>query len=225
MRTRASHPRLAVLFGLILAVALSVGVLGGTLRVMGTSVPLLERWLDWDAVPPAYGLTQADREIIARLISDTMAGRTDTFQYKGLFSGQADVHMRDCTPLFTLALIAGLSGFGLCLAAAGLCALCRSPRGTGIGMLLGAGLTVGAVLTLAVWGLIDFPGLFTAFHRAAFTNDLWLFPPGDLLITLMPLGFFVRCAAAAGILWLASLAAVSGAAVLLIRKDRKKTLP
>ena len=44
---------------------------------------------------------------------------------------------------------------------------------------------------LAVWGLVNFDGLFVTFHKVAFTNDLWLLNPNtDVLLTLMPLPFF-----------------------------------
>ena len=44
---------------------------------------------------------------------------------------------------------------------------------------------------LAVWGLVNFDGLFVTFHKVAFTNDLWLLNPNiDVLLALMPLPFF-----------------------------------
>ena len=44
---------------------------------------------------------------------------------------------------------------------------------------------------LAVWGIVNFDGLFVTFHKVAFTNDLWLLNPNaDLLLALMPLPFF-----------------------------------
>lgn len=220
MSNRTAHPRLSALFGCLLAAALGLAVLAGTLRFMGTSAPLLERRLHWEGAPE---LTAADRGPVARLIADTMAGRQDTFQYKGLFSEQARIHMADCVPLFTLALVTGLSGLGLSLSSAALCVRFGDRRRTGTGMLIGVGVLLAAVLALGVWGLIDFDGLFTAFHRAFFTNDLWQFTADDLLIRLMPLPFFIRCAAWAGGLWLACLTAMAATAVLLIMKDRKKT--
>ena len=44
---------------------------------------------------------------------------------------------------------------------------------------------------LAVWGIVNFDGLFVTFHKVAFTNDLWLLNPNtDVLLALMPLPFF-----------------------------------
>lgn len=45
---------------------------------------------------------------------------------------------------------------------------------------------------LAVWGAVNFDGLFVTFHKIIFTNNLWLLNPNtDLLMALMPLKFFI----------------------------------
>ena len=139
MSVQNAHPRLARLFGFLLAFALGVAVLGGTLWFFGTSEPLLESWLDWEAVPEETGLTAEDRAPVAKLVADTMAGREKAFQYKGLFSRQAETHMADCAPLFALARTVGLVGFGVFLAALGGCFFCRNWRGSAVGMLIGVG--------------------------------------------------------------------------------------
>lgn len=217
MSSRSSHPRLAMVSGIILTVALGVAVLGGTLWTLGTSSYMLEGWLDWEAAPE---LAKTDRVPVAELIADTMAGKTEVFQYMGLFSEQAQTHMADCTPLFRLARTVGLVGFGVVFVSLGLCFVFRSLRDIGIGILIGSGILLLLALTLGVWGLIDFDGLFTGFHRTFFTNDDWLFPPGDLLIRLMPQSFFVRCAALAAGLWAAVPICSSMTAGLMIRKGR-----
>lgn len=44
----------------------------------------------------------------------------------------------------------------------------------------------------AVWGVVNFDGLFVTFHKLLFTNDLWILNPNtDLLMALMPLNFFI----------------------------------
>ena len=63
---------------------------------------------------------------------------------------------------------------------------------------------------LLAWGLIDFDGLFTTFHRIAFTNDGWLLDPKtDLLIRLMPTGFFTTLAVRV-LLWAVGAAVAAG---------------
>ena len=45
---------------------------------------------------------------------------------------------------------------------------------------------------LAIWGAVNFDGLFVTFHKLIFTNNLWLLNPNtDLLMALMPLSFFI----------------------------------
>ena len=62
-------------------------------------------------------------------------------------------------------------------------------------MLRGMLAMAGAVLILGIWALADFSGLFVTFHRVAFRNDGWLLnPKTDLLIRLMPTGFFTTLA-------------------------------
>jgi integral membrane protein (TIGR01906 family) len=51
---------------------------------------------------------------------------------------------------------------------------------------------LGMILALVIWGMIDFYGLFTAAHHVIFRNELWMLDPQrDLLLQLMPLGFFI----------------------------------
>ena len=218
MQQCAPHSCLALILGMILALSLGIATLGGTLWFFGTNAPLLEAWLDWDAVPEETGLTAEDRAPVAKLIADAMAGQEKVFQYKGLFSRQAETHMADCAPLFRLARTVGLVGFGVFLAALGCCFIWRNWRRAAVGMLIGVGILVLVILALGIWGLADFDSLFTAFHKVLFTNDDWLFPAGDLLITLMPVTFFTRCAAVGGGLWLAVLVLTAGVAILLLRR-------
>ena len=73
-------------------------------------------------------------------------------------------------------------------------------------------------MVLLIWGLIDFDGLFTAFHRIAFTNDGWLLDPRtDLLIRLMPTELFVRLAVRI-LLWVTAAAAAAGIGAKMLLK-------
>ena len=48
------------------------------------------------------------------------------------------------------------------------------------------------IVLIAVWGAIDFEGLFHVFHRLLFANELWLLDPQrDVLLQLMPMQMFV----------------------------------
>ena len=49
---------------------------------------------------------------------------------------------------------------------------------------------IGIVILLGLWYMIDFEGFWTAFHKVAFTNDLWLMMPTDAIIIFYSLEFF-----------------------------------
>ena len=52
---------------------------------------------------------------------------------------------------------------------------------------------IAPVIAFAVWVERDFYGVFDQFHRAVFTNDLWLLnPETDALIRMFPLRFFIN---------------------------------
>ena len=103
--------------------------------------------------------------------------------------------MSDCRQLLFLDRIICLSALGLGFAglilAAGLENNIRYHfiRGGQRGLLFfGA-----AAAVLIVWALVNFDGFFVAFHRLAFSNELWLLNPRtDLLIRLMPETFFIH---------------------------------
>ena len=64
-------------------------------------------------------------------------------------------------------------------------------RGILNGAAAGGYVLLGLALALAIWGAVNFDGLFITFHKAFFRNDLWLLDPRqDLLIMLMPTRFF-----------------------------------
>ena len=78
--------------------------------------------------------------------------------------------------------------------------------------------TVLAVFVLLAWRHLGFEAIFIGFHRLAFTNDLWLMNPAtDLIIRLMPTGFFVRYALSIGGGWLLAEAVAAWIASRILR--------
>ena len=70
--------------------------------------------------------------------------------------------------------------------------------------------------------MADFDGWFTAMHRLAFSNDLWLLPADSTLITLMPLSFFMQAVAAVAARFLSCMAAVVALGWGLSRARRRE---
>lgn len=88
---------------------------------------------------------------------------------------------------------------------------------------LSTGIFLGVTALLAIVISTDFTKYFTIFHELFFDNDLWLLDPDtDLLINMLPEGFFVDMAARIGIIFAIALGLSLLIAVLLDRKWNKK---
>ena len=143
----------------------------------------------------------------AAAITDYLKGRRDDLDVTAAdgtkregFSDKELAHMKDVR-----AIVQGLGLFRY--ATGGLCLLIlggywwlkrrresreRIFRDILNGAAAGTWLLAGVVLALALWGIVNFDGLFITFHKVFFRNDLWLLNPWqDLLIMLMPTPFFV----------------------------------
>lgn len=81
------------------------------------------------------------------------------------------------------------------------------------------GAFLGVTALLAVIISMDFAKYFTIFHEIFFRNDLWLLDPEtDLLINMLPEGFFMDMAARIGIIFVVALGVSLLVAVCLDRK-------
>ena len=184
-----------------------------------------------NAPPETTGLPETEYAAVGQMTADYLTGRTEVFQHTfsdangtvyQCFQPHEAEHMADCRRLIRLAM--ALEGvFGVAIAGTLLMGLLMRSRRKGIarGVILGLR-SAGIVGTgLLAWGLIDFDGLFTAFHRIAFTNDGWLLDPRtDLLIRLMPTGFFTTLAVRV-LLWAVGAAIAAGIAAKWIVKGGK----
>ena len=184
-----------------------------------------------NAPPETTGLPEAEYAAVGQMTADYLTGRTDVFQHTfadehgtvyECFQLHEAEHMADCRKLIRLAM--ALEGVcGVTIAGSLLMGLLMRSRRKGIARGVITGLrSAGIVGTgLLAWGLIDFDGLFTAFHRIAFTNDGWLLDPRtDLLIRLMPTGFFTTLAVRV-LLWAVGAAIAAGIAAKWIVKGGK----
>jgi len=194
--------------------------LAAVIYAMAGNADLLRGEMLRFAPPEKTGLPEEEYAGVCRMTAGYLTGREDVFQHT--FSGaggtvyvcfqphEAD-HMRDCRGLIRLAgtLRWVFGGLALALLGAGTM-LPGLRRPMAEGALTGLAVFGGAAAVLVLWGLADFDGLFTAFHRIAFTNDGWLLDPSkDLLIRLMPVEFFISLAVRC-LLWLAGAAAATG---------------
>ena len=175
-----------------------------------------------NAPPETTGLPEAEYAAVGRMTADCLSGRTDVFQHT--FSDESGAifqcfqpheaeHMADCRNLIRLAEVLRLAFglLGMTILFEGIL-IPQRRKGIARGMLTGLRLAGIAGTGLLIWGMTDFDSLFTAFHRIAFTNDGWLLNPRtDLLIRLMPTGFFTTLAVRV-LLWTAGAATAAAIA-------------
>lgn len=205
--------------GIILAWAVILFTVAAAVCGIAGNGGLLASEMLRNAPPEVTGLPEKEYEAVGRMTADYLSGRTDVFQHTfsdengtiyQCFQPHEAEHMADCRKLIRLAEILRLVFWllGMMIVIAGIL-MPKRRKGIARGVIIGL-VSAGAVGTvLLIWGVIDFDGLFTAFHRIAFTNDGWLLDPRtDLLIRLMPTELFIRLAARI-LLW------VMGAAIIM----------
>ena len=172
--------------------------------------------LDEDRYPRDGALGEAAQEVL-----DYLRGRLDAMA-AARFTQRERLHMEDVRALFDGArrLALGCLAAAAALGTAG--ALLGGRRTFGRGLLYGVAAFAGCFALLGLWALADFDGWFTAMHRLAFSNDLWLLPADSTLITLMPLSFFMQAVAAVAARFLSCMAAVVALGWDLSRARRRE---
>ena len=142
----------------------------------------------------------------AAAISGYLDGKADDMQVsdpenlgqkKDAFSKKENLHMQDVRGIVNLLKSMRWLGGGLALALiAGLYLFGKDQRSRLMkqvfqGFSDGALALLSAAAGIGIWGVVNFDGLFWAFHEIGFANDLWLLNPAtDLLVALMPIEFF-----------------------------------
>ena len=213
--------------GLLMALSLSVTALAGILWVLGTSETLMLPMMRQYAPSEDTGLPEAEYPEMVHMITRYLAGEVNEFQHRYLAEGELieafqpheQQHMADCRALFRLdrkVLYAGA------MLSAALVILAFRERRIWRNSVIGFGVVVAVVAVVAILAAIDFGSLFVLFHRLSFANDLWLLNPRtDLLIRLMPIGFFTTYAAILGVSWLMLIALMLAGAVILYKRGAK----
>ena len=220
------HRGLAIL----LALVLSVMVLAAALYLLGTSQPVMLQLMRTYAPPEATRLPAAEYPAMAEMIAAYLRGEREPFQLTYAVDGTEYLafhdyeqqHMADCLQLFRLCRTILLGG--LALSAALLALVIIWGDACSLRWLRGGLLCVLALVTVvAVLAVVDFDSLFILFHKVAFTNDLWLLDPRtDLLIRLMPIGFFISYAAIIGGIWLLVMVGLLVISTIRIKKMQDK---
>lgn len=90
-------------------------------------------------------------------------------------------------------------------------------------VLIGAGIFIGLVTILGALVATDFNQYFMIFHEIFFNNDLWLLDPKtDLMIRMLPEGFFFDIVIRIGLCFIVSLITLLGISIIILKKQRNK---
>ena len=161
---------------------------------------------------------KGDREDLH--VTTTMGG-----QQREFFNEREIAHMEDVQVLFLKA----MSIRRICLAAAALllifmaAAKGRMRQTLPSSLCIGCGLFFGLITALALIISTDFSKYFVMFHHIFFTNDLWILDPAtDMLINIVPEGFFMDTAARIALLFGSLSLVLFGVCLLLTVRNRRK---
>ena len=172
----------------------------------------------------AMGVT---REMMAYLrgnrkdlvVETTVAGEEREF-----FDEREKAHMKDVQGLFIGGLYLRYGAIVAAVVAVILLILIKADRRRILAKayLIGAGLFLFAVGILGVLISHDFYPYFRLFHEIFFDNDLWILDWNtDLLIRMLPEGFFFDMALRIGLIFVVSMLVFALLSVIILKKQRK----
>ena len=148
-------------------------------------------------------------------------------QEREFFNEREIAHMEDVQVLFLRAMSLRRACIFICVLCLGFLFLTKAPvrRVLPPSISAGTGLFFGitAILALIISG--DFTKYFVIFHHIFFDNDLWILDPAtDMLINIVPEGFFMDTAARIALLFGASSAVLFGICLFLTLRGRSRAL-
>ena len=160
---------------------------------------------------------RGDRE---NLVVDTVVGGTE----REFFNDREKMHMEDVRHLFQMGMDTRLVAMAIFVLCCVVLVFTKAdykkllPKsflvGTGI-FAVGAGIS--AILVAS-----DFNKYFLLFHKLVFTNDLWiLYPETDLLIRMLPEGFFFDMVIRIGTIFALILVVLLFISIVMVTKQKK----
>ena len=148
-------------------------------------------------------------------------------QEREFFNEREIAHMEDVQVLFLRAMSLRRACIFICVLCLGFLFLTKAPvrRVLPPSICAGTGLFFGitAILALIISG--DFTKYFVILHHIFFDNDVWILDPAtDMLINIVPEGFFMDTAARIALLFGASSAVLFGICLFLTLRGRSRAL-
>lgn len=149
---------------------------------------------EWSEAARAV-INEADPNVPATEVTDALAKVSDRYA----LDAAAVSHLEDCNALIT-GVMSWLWMVGLAaLIIAILLGLRKQFEALAFMLRMGPAMLLAFLLVLGVWGVVDFNGLFAAFHSLFFVDGSWTFSADSLLISMYPLDFWMGM----GAVWLA----------------------
>ena len=226
-RNRRTFGAIGLTLGLV---ALMLILILTALHAVGTDARLYHAEQMKAGILPEAGISEGDLRMLDGRLADYLAGGgaaldegdgvapVEVFgQAQPAFNAREMAHLADCFRLFQLLrkVRSRLIAWAVLLIVGGAYLLSDRKKAR-----MCAGLSTLILLVplgaFGAWAAIDFDGAFTFFHRALFTNDLWLLDPRtDLLIRICPERMFMALGLRVGLWGLAALVGVPALAVLI----------
>lgn len=185
---------LAGLFGIAFCISIICFVLEG----VSYDVNYHMENLDVEAIKSELPVTDSEIGNVAKIIVDYIKGDKDDMQVElpggqTMFNERELTHMHDVRRLFEICSFMKFACLGFCLMLfMGLYILngmyCFKHIARGLTVVIIWLMIIGAFI--GFWYYFDFSGFWTAFHKLAFTNDLWLMMPDDAIIIFYSAEFF-----------------------------------
>ncbi len=151
-------------------------------------------------------------------VTTTMGGEQREF-----FNEREIAHMEDVQVLFLKALSIRRACLGLGAGLLILMAATKARMGRVLPLCMGTGLFFALITVLGLIISTDFTKYFIMFHHIFFSNDLWILDPAtDMLINIVPEGFFMDTAARIALLFGSLSLVLFGVCLLLTVRNRRK---
>ncbi len=168
---------------------------------LAASVVAAAREASEAGAPKADGWSEGAREALAGdgsslATMDALAKVSDRYA----LDGAAMDHLEDCNVLI-VGVSSWLGMIGVAALIVGvLLGVRRQWAALAFMLRMGPALLVALLVVLGLWGVVDFNGLFAAFHSLFFVDGTWTFSADSLLISMYPLDFWMGM----GAVWLAT---------------------
>lgn len=179
---------------IIIILFLPLSLLLTTVEISSFNMKFYEKKFDQYYIDNETGLEKLELMEITGEMLDYLKGERTNLSSKGVFNEKEILHMEDVKDLFRKGF--KIRDISILLSTIAVMFLVlRNKKMLGKSFIISAILYIVLIIFLIIAMYTDFDKYFDYFHEILFTNDLWLLDPQtDILIQMLPLGFFYSIA-------------------------------